>query len=156
MKRLKEIKKKNLGFTLVEILVVLAIIAVIVGVVYIAVDTARKKTRDAIIISSLEQIQALAETIYNPVDGYKKLSNHPNIEDIRNKIKEMGKDFNLNFTDNDPNYRGNYREYCSYVPLHKKNEHFCVDYRGVRIKIDVANNEHNCELLRVPFNCDLR
>lgn len=53
------------GFTLVEMLVVIAIIGVLSATVLTALGPARNKAKDARIISELNQIRAVAETLYD-------------------------------------------------------------------------------------------
>ncbi len=57
-------KNKN-GFTLVEMLVVIAIIGILSATLLTALGPARNKAKDARIISSLNQIRAIAETLYD-------------------------------------------------------------------------------------------
>jgi prepilin-type N-terminal cleavage/methylation domain-containing protein len=132
---LKEKQKK--GFTLIEIMIVVLIIILLTSFVVFAVDTARKRTRDAIIISSVEQVQALAKTVYNPKNGYKDLKNHENVEELKKRVEEMGmgRRFLLLFPDDKKDinvqYIDDFSEFCAYVQLFRNEEQFfCVDYLG--------------------------
>jgi prepilin-type N-terminal cleavage/methylation domain-containing protein len=157
-------EKQKKGFTLIEIMIVVAIIILLTSFVVIAVNISRNRTRDAIIISSLEQIQALAETVYNPGDGYKPLYNmrasirapitipedHRSIAEIKNKIKDIGmnrREINIYFPEDSisPSVSG-YNTYCAYVFLvYNPDEIFCVDSTGFANKINVKNKEVNCQ-----------
>jgi len=162
--------KKKEGFTLIEIAVVVLIIATLSALVLYAIDIARKKTRDAVIISQLEQIQAIAETVYNPVNGYKKLyemrKDSATIEDdygtlkgIGRKIEEMGKSFNLFFPHDSSNARNNYSSYCAYVYLFRNpHEVFCVDSQGTAKKVDVSGGKLiHCMVRETGYdNCNYR
>jgi prepilin-type N-terminal cleavage/methylation domain-containing protein len=58
------------GFTLIEMLVVVAIIGLLSSVVVVGVGTARKQARDARRISDIRQIQNLLENYYGTNNKY--------------------------------------------------------------------------------------
>lgn len=59
-----------MGFTLVEMVVVIAIIGILTAVVLTAVGGARVKARDARIISDMNQIRSFAEIKYTNANSY--------------------------------------------------------------------------------------
>jgi prepilin-type N-terminal cleavage/methylation domain-containing protein len=61
--------KNNKGFTLIEMLVVIAIIGLLSSVVLVALGPSRNKAKDARIISDLNQIRTIMETLYDPSTG---------------------------------------------------------------------------------------
>ena len=61
--------KKNQGFTLIEMLVVVAIVALLSSVVVVGLGGARSKARDAKRLSEIQQILNWAELRYT-VNGY--------------------------------------------------------------------------------------
>ncbi len=169
-KKRKRINKR--GFTLLEMIVVVTIIALIGIFIFIVVENARNRTRDAVIISSLEQIQAIAETVYNPEDGYKELYKmtrednlDPKIEQIFSKVGEMaGRGFTINFThEKGGDFAGDYSEYCAYVKLVRdENEFYCIDYLGNKKRVGGSgvegDGEIECSDMRElsPVSCELR
>lgn len=152
-----ETGKRKKGFTLIEIMVVVVIIAAILAVIIVSINRARLRTRDTIIISQVEQVQALAETVYNPENQYGELKDHPSILEIKNKIVEMGIDFRLHhygaFTGISD---GDWSRYCSYAELASDpSVVVCVDWKGSKT-IEKAV-KINCTELAVPRpNCEYR
>lgn len=60
----------NKGFTLIEMLVVVAIIGLLSSVVVIGLGGSRSKARDARRIADVQQIQNSLELAYDPATGY--------------------------------------------------------------------------------------
>jgi len=154
-------RKKN-GYTLVEVMVVVVIIALLVSVIVVSINRARLRTRDTIIISQVEQIQVLAETLYNPDTKYKELADmrgsvyeiaddHSTIRDIRQKIRDMGSFFRLFFPEDGED--AGFGEYCAYARLATdENKVFCVDSLGNERKAVLDNI--NCQAMARPANCE--
>lgn len=63
------IRSARSGFTLIEMLVVVAIVGILSATVLSALGPSRNKARDARIISGLNQVRAIAETLYNPASA---------------------------------------------------------------------------------------
>ncbi len=57
------------GFTLIEMLVVIAMIGLLSAVVLVALGPSRNKAKDTRIISDLQQVRAVAETLYDGSSG---------------------------------------------------------------------------------------
>jgi prepilin-type N-terminal cleavage/methylation domain-containing protein len=58
-------KKMSKGFTLVELLVSIAIIAILTGIVFSATERSRSRARDARRVSDIAQIQVALEAYYD-------------------------------------------------------------------------------------------
>lgn len=58
------------GFTLIELLVVIAIIGLLSTLAVVALNSARKKSRDAKRVSDIRQIQTAAELYFNDCNAY--------------------------------------------------------------------------------------
>jgi len=65
----KTMTTKNKGFTLVEMMVVIAVVGILAAAVLAALGPSRNKAKDTRIISGLNQVRALAETLYNPASA---------------------------------------------------------------------------------------
>jgi prepilin-type N-terminal cleavage/methylation domain-containing protein len=68
--RNKHLSKKNRGFTLVELLVVISILTFIASLVFSAIVSSRKKARDATVKGQINQIMRAAELVYNDYGYY--------------------------------------------------------------------------------------
>ena len=57
--------KNNKGFTLIEMLVVIAVVGILSAAVLTALGPSRAKAKDTRIISALNQVRIVAETVFN-------------------------------------------------------------------------------------------
>jgi len=57
------------GFTLIEMLVVIAMIGLLSSVILVAIGPSREKARNTRIISNVKQIVAIGQTYYDPVSA---------------------------------------------------------------------------------------
>lgn len=62
-------RTNNKGFTLIEMLVVIAMIGLLSAVVLVALGPSRNKAKDTRIISDLNQVRSVIETLYNPTSN---------------------------------------------------------------------------------------
>lgn len=86
--------KQNRGFTLIEMLVVVGIIGILSSVLLTALGPAREKAKDSRIIQQVNQVRALAETIYNGTyDGLPDLPSIGEVSDVN--LKSLADDITL-------------------------------------------------------------
>lgn len=114
---------KEAGFTLVEMLVVIAIIGILSATVLTALGPARNKAKDARIISELNQIRAIAETVY---DGSYIDFNQDQLEVAKAgaDILKNGGNLQIRFSEGALNF-------AAYSQLPSNNSSFyCVDSLG--------------------------
>lgn len=132
-------KKKSKGFTLTEIIVVIAIIGILLGIVFVAIGPARKRAKDARIKSDLLQIQNRAENIYlDQGDYYGVCCWHatecPNpdseISALCDDIEEQSGVFARVWN----KANGQYDKFCAWQPLFKEENgsdvYYGVNYEG--------------------------
>ncbi len=73
---MKKLKQNQKGFTLIELLVVIAIIGLLASVVLLALNSARKKSRDARRVADARQIATALELYYDGNNGYPPTATH--------------------------------------------------------------------------------
>jgi len=70
-------KQKTAGFTLVELLVVMSIIAMLASIVLSAISDARKKATDTAKVRSTQEIRSALQLYFSEKGGYPITSNFP-------------------------------------------------------------------------------
>ncbi len=87
---------KNRGFTLIEMLVVVAVIGILSTVLLNALGPAREKAKDARIVQEVNQVRNIAEIFYIQSGNYAQLeeiTKDTNLETIQNpNLKELALD----------------------------------------------------------------
>lgn len=83
------------GFTLIEMLVVVAVIGILSSVLLTALGPARDKAKDARIVQEVDQVRSLAETLYNGTyDALETLPattiNNPDLKSLADDITVQG------------------------------------------------------------------
>jgi len=89
---LKTDNKTEKSFTLIELLMVIAIIGILAGIVLVALGGARDKARDARIISDMAQIRIQAEIIFSKYGNYSRVhcNGDINIQTLCDDIADQG------------------------------------------------------------------
>ena len=128
-------RKNEKGFTLIEVLTVIMIIAILASVILVSLDVARERTKDTVIMNQVGQFRALAEATYTFSDGYKEIAEDTSLySKVSEKITEMGGTLEVVFSDNN-------KSYCAYSPLVRGDDRvFCVDSTGNAVEGDSTNN----------------
>ena len=129
----------NRGFTIIEMLLVVAIIGILSSVTLMMLSPARDKARDASIIQEVNQARALAETFYNGT--YDALESLPKVNGPENQnlklladdIMEQGGELTIR-----KSAARRATAYIMYSPLHQiigkgeeaAREYYCVESGG--------------------------
>ncbi len=132
------VKKK--GFTLVEMLVVVAIIGVLSSILLTSLEPARLKAKDAKIIQEVNQIRNIAEALYDgdydaleEVNENTNVINNPNLKILYDDIKNFGGQLVIKKSS-----LKNARDFVAYSKLNTlvgeepdlRVNYYCVDNRG--------------------------
>ncbi len=152
---------KNKGFTLVELMTVIMIIAILATVVLVSLQSARDRTRDVTIQQQIAQLRSLAEANYDIGTGYEDFTDsttpHPDHDKyslVESKIDEMGGNLVVKFS-KDFDCCDDYSDYCAYSNLIRNpNEVFCADSQGMADVIDTDTDDFNCKNDDKEPNCD--
>jgi prepilin-type N-terminal cleavage/methylation domain-containing protein len=143
------------GFTLIELLVVVAIIGILASVVLASLNTARAKGANAAIKSSLSNIRAQAEMVYDSsTDGvYTEIcSDQTIIMQLNGAAKALGGTVAVEnsgaIASNTVVCNDSTGAWAAGSPL-KTAGYFCVDSVGRAIEVTTspitANNDYSCQ-----------
>ena len=75
MKYYHQLHRSHSGFTIIELLVVMSIIALLSSALLVSLNTARKKTRDTVRKSDLKQLEIALEMNFNAKGAYTQEEN---------------------------------------------------------------------------------
>ncbi len=115
----------NKGFTLIEMLVVIAVVGILAATVITSIGPARDKAKDSRIRSAVNQIRSLAEANYNAAKG--------NYDDITSNAEytSLTDDITANDGTLGGGYGTNNETYGFYSSLASDSStYFCVDSAG--------------------------
>ncbi|MEK7506156.1 MAG: type II secretion system protein [Patescibacteria group bacterium] len=147
----QSIKKSKEGFTLIEMLVVVAVIGLLSSVILVALGPAKEKAKDSRIIQEVNQVRSLAETMYD--GSYRILPQLPSVIEIGNKnLKELADDIALQggaLTIINP---APFKGYSAYSKLNTKLgdaanpviQYYCIDSVGHSVNTTIEPSTPTC------------
>jgi len=89
MKKNNQSKIFKKGFTLIEMLIVIAIIGILASMVIVSLGPSQAKARDAKRMSDLRQIQNMLEIYYTANGGYPKQDSSVPISNIKDSLNNL-------------------------------------------------------------------
>ncbi len=126
--------KNKKGFTLIELMVVIAIIAILATVVLVALNTARQAARDSNLKAAIAQIRTLAETEYAISQSYENVGRGTDQNEEIEKLllaygcdDTAGEGEKLTNKDHCIDVYSNEGVYCAVANLEAQ-DYFCVDH----------------------------
>lgn len=132
------------GFTLIEMLIVIAIIGILSAAVLAGLGPARNKAKDARIISGMNQLRSIAEAIYNPSSNTPYANLAPGNADVDKVIKDIN-DASAGGSSLDiVRLRGGEAYYAVTELLTNKLEIYCIDSAG-NAKVRTAPPLETCD-----------
>ena len=158
---LKKLFKKSNGFTLIEMLVVVAIIGILAGMILIVLGAAREKAKDARIIHEMSQIRNAAAVYYNsqvPINyNFDSLSceiTDHNIKAICDDIADQGGiKPSDGVTPGVDIFTDNAQLYCAAVKLNL-GAYWCVDSAGRSARYDGSTSPTEPDCTNVFYSCE--
>ena len=136
--------KAHRGFTLIEVLIVVAIIGILATIVIVSLREATDRTKNTKIITNITQIRKIAEQLYvEEADGYTNLcdgtgginASNPDLTMIESDIQEyLGASASMTC------YASNYHYCISTRLVDDAVRWFCIDSTATDLDITQAGN----------------
>ena len=133
---MKSFSVKQKGFTLVELLIVIAIIGILASITIVSLRQASDRSRNAKIITNIVQIRKIAEQMYaEELSGYINLC-----EDSLTFKSSYNPDLgvlqaDINVYEGVVSCYANANSYCVSSTLRTAGQYFCVDDEGSSIEV---------------------
>ncbi len=131
---MQKLSKTKKGFTLIEILIVVAIIGILATIVVVSMRQASDRGKSAKIISSVVQVRSIADDLYlQNTDGYKDLCDlsggfgtNADLQIIKADIEEYGGSVTC--------YSEQYHFCVSTRLVGEEDVYFCIDDSGTNVQ----------------------
>jgi len=133
---MKFFSAKQKGFTLVEVMIVIAIIGILASILVVSLRQASDRSRDAKVITDIVQIRKIAERMYaEELVGYINLC-----EDSSNLKSSYDSDLgtlqrDIETFESTITCYADSDSYCISASLRAANQYFCIDDEGSSIEI---------------------
>lgn len=144
---------KNMrGFSLVELLIVIAIFGILAGLIITAVLSSRAKANDSALKNDVRQLRLLAESVYDSQGAsYKFWTKNEAIKSELDLVKAdidrlLGASGQTVLFDDQPG------DYCISVPLLQAAQYACIDQLGVLVETDDACGSSEADP-SIPLRC---
>lgn len=131
---IKKINKKQSGFTLVELLVVVAIIGLLSTIVLVGFGDIRSEARDAAIKANMAQMRLAAEVEYNAENSYAAVEGNTDFAAALAAAEAAGDTCTVEVAAD---------AFCIECPLASSGD-WCIDstgYMGTTANCDAVNND---------------
>lgn len=131
-------REKQKGFTLVELLIVVAVIGILATILIVSLRQASDRSRNTKIITNVVQVRKIAEQMYaEELTGYEGLcqdSTHFNSEDYP-ELGVLQSDIVDNFGGSITCYDDS-DSYCVSSSLRTAGRYICIDDEGSSVEVD--------------------
>ncbi len=129
---------KEKGFTLIELMVVIAIIGVLAAMIMVGWGAYQDRADDVVVTNNMNQLASFAESVRARDGDYGELTNEPEFTEIENE-HPAGEDITVEMGADEQNREN--RRYCAYTTMiSDDSEYYCVDYNYNRGRVDDVSN----------------
>lgn len=151
---------KRSGFSLIEVIIVVAIIGILTGIILVGTARSRLKGQDTAIRNDVGQLRIMAEQVYDTQGAsYLNWHLHPDVQSLVGQlVGDIDEKYGNVVPDTYPtSYPGSYetvlrysqrKDYCVSAPLRSDpGKYYCIDATGV---FAIADSHCSDQLLTGP------